>query len=94
MRHAAALVATALLASGCATYTLYARSYGDGPKGETMGVLVAAEAAAGVVTGIGLAIRNRHERTWYENAAIGFLVPFVVDVAFALGVGTSDFVGE
>lgn len=83
-----------MLANGCATYTLYARSYGDGPKGETMGILLAAESAAGVVSGIGLAIRNRREAAWYENAAIGFLVPFVVDVAIALGIGTSDFVGE
>lgn len=73
---------------------MYAKTYGDGPNGETMGILLAAEAAAGVATGVGVAIRYRHDGTWYENAAIGFLVPFVVDVAIALGVGTSDFVGE
>jgi len=88
------VVALALGLSGCATYTVYAKSYGEEPKHETMGILLAAEASAGVATAIGYAIHNRHEGSWYENAAIGFLVPFVLDAAIALGVGTSDFVGE
>lgn len=85
---------TAALLSSCATYTMYSKSYGDGPRGETMGLLLGVEASAGVVTGIGYAVHNRREGVWYENAALGFLVPFVIDVAIALGVGTSDFVGE
>ncbi|MBL9014561.1 MAG: hypothetical protein JNL83_10315 [Myxococcales bacterium] len=93
MRVVGALL-TAVLSSGCATYTVYARTYGDGARGETMAILTGVEAAAGVAIGIGYAIHNRREGSWYENAAVGFLVPFVVDVAIALGVGTSDFVGE
>jgi len=88
------VLVTVALSSSCATYTAYSRSYGDGPNGETMGILVGAEAAAGVATAIGISIHSRRVRVWYENAAIGFLAPFILDVAFALGVSTTDFVGE
>ena len=90
------LLATALLTNGgCATYAVYANSYSSGgPTRETMGILLGVESVVGVATGIGMAIRNRRERAWGENAAIGFLVPFIVDAAIALGIGTSDFVGE
>lgn len=84
----------ALAGSGCVTYASYSRSYGDGPKGETMGILLGAEAAVGVGVGIGTAISWRHQGEWYRNALIGFVLPFVVDLAIALGVGTSDFVGD
>lgn len=94
MRRLQAALFVTLFASGCATYAVYSKAYGDGPSTETMQILLAAESAAGVLTAVGVAVVERRKDPWYTNAAIGFVVPFILDVAIALGVETSDFVGE
>jgi hypothetical protein len=94
VKLAAAALILGLSGSGCVTYTVYARSYSDGPKGETMGTLLGVEAAVGAAVAAGTVIRFRHDGPWYQNAIIGFVLPFVVDLAIAFGIGTSDFVGE
>lgn len=94
MNRIAGALVIVLATSSCATYTVYSKAYGDGPNRETFGILLGAEAAVGAVVATGTAISWRGKGDWYENAFIGFIVPFVVDLAIAFGVGTSDLVGE